>query len=217
MKLMKATFVFVAAGWVLGCGNGSQSSTGSGGSGGSGGQTTSSSGGSGGSGGQGGSGGSGGQSTGSGGAAVDDCQAQAEAVKVACMGQADRTCLFDHYKTLFCPTERADVLAAGLACLKQFSQDSCRTFSDPSGAGDCVKTAFAKFDLTKAKELATVIQGKCNSATVDQILNAAEPPIAVLTDADIEKAKTCVTGAADCQAATDCFKTQFPDFFNCPM
>ncbi len=145
---------------------------------------------------------------------VAECKKTAESVRNACGGQADRECLFEQY-ALLCESERAAVLTAGLKCLLQFSSGSCRTFSDPSGAEECVGAAFAKFDTKDATAAAQALIGVCAEASVDGLLNRAEPPFSMVGSATLDTFNACVQNVTGCEPAIECYKAEFAGIWSC--
>lgn len=158
--------------------------------------------------------GNGGTATGDAGADVARCQSTAAAVTC---GDTGRQCAARALSTA-CTTERADLLADALACIRDNSDASgCRSFADPSGADTCIHAALqsgAARVIDVAMQL-SLICGPSFPATVDEAMYGMTPPLPTLSDASLAAITTCVMAAADCTAATACFSSRYPQPYAC--
>lgn len=150
-------------------------------------------------------------------AEIAACHAIAATVAADCNGQADRTC--EHTTGAgYCDTERADVLAAAYQCLHEHSvgTGSCRTFSDPSGAETCLADVAAAHDVTHATAVATLLHDRCSSSTpVEQYVQRSIVPLMALSDATLDRMEACMTAAADCETAANCYLDEYQVLFAC--
>lgn len=148
---------------------------------------------------------------------VARCTSTAAMVATACAGQADRTC--EHTQGgMRCTTERADVLADAYQCLLDASTGtgSCRTYGDPSGATSCLDTLASETTLTAAgTALVDHIVALCSTLTRTEVIRNAPVPIMALSDATIGRLDTCISAAADCDAAEACVLAEYATIAAC--
>lgn len=137
--------------------------------------------------------------------AVAACQQAAAAYAALCTNDGQRTCHVAAYGTYCSAAAQPSAAAAALDCLRvNSSSDSCRTFSDPSGASACVEGALAPTQTAARAQLASVYEGLCNLPWLNQF--TFEAPFALLSPAQLEAVSTCVNGAATCEDADRCLR-----------
>lgn len=141
---------------------------------------------------------------------------EAIAASITC-SDADREC---GHRALgaHCGSERSDVLAEDLACIREHSTDSCRSFPDPSGANACIEAVHARFGFEAAIPLADLFAARCAGdfpASRDAAIHRMVPPLATLSTASLEALTPCVEAATSCAAARACFEARYPDVYAC--
>ncbi|MDQ3035752.1 MAG: hypothetical protein M3Y87_25335 [Myxococcota bacterium] len=138
------------------------------------------------------------------------------AASITC-SDADRQC---GHRALgaHCATERSDVLAADLECIRAHSEDSCRSFPDPSGAEECIRAAHDLAGYAPALPLADRLAARCADAfpdSRDAAIHRMVPPLATLSATSLDALMPCVEAATSCDAAMLCFEARYPAVYAC--
>ena len=140
------------------------------------------------------------------GADLARCRAAAAAFAGVCTDDGDRVCHVAEYAAFCNETGQPALYAAALDCLRTNSgAGSCRTFSDPSGAGDCVAAVYASASNAMVTSVTARINALCTTATV--VPHVAEPPLWALSTGQLASAQTCLAAATDCVGTEACFAT----------
>lgn len=145
---------------------------------------------------------------------VVQCHTLAESIATACGGQEERTCEWTELAAL-CDSEDAPALNVAMQCILDASSGgSCRTFSDPSGAFDCLGEMLESEVSDGERDLAESMVALC-ATDADRFLYRWTPPLAVLAESTTDTLSDCVALASDCAAAEACFEPLLTEAIAC--
>lgn len=132
------------------------------------------------------------------------CRAAAAAYAGVCTSDGARVCHIAKYGAFCNETGQPALYAAALDCLRvNSSAAGCRTFSDPSGAADCVAAVYASASNAMVTSVTARISALCTTSRV--VPHQFEPPLFALSTEQLASAATCFAAATDCAGAEACY------------
>lgn len=135
---------------------------------------------------------------------VAACSEAAAAYAALCTNDGARTCQVAAYANYCAGAVAPRAGAAALDCLRNESEsDSCRTFADPSGAADCVASAVGPAALAGFDRLVDAFLAVCPDGAFSSPARF-EPPLVLLSPAQLDATSDCLTGSDNCDAAFAC-------------
>lgn len=135
----------------------------------------------------------------------DPCADAAEEFAAVCSNAGARTCQAAAYAAYCENAMEPEAAAAALDCLRnESSSGSCRTFSDPSGAQECVANELGPLTRPEWTSIVAKFVLVCGRAATPVTF---EPPFVFLSQAQVDAVDACVDGATSCEAAQACLAT----------
>lgn len=132
-----------------------------------------------------------------------DCQAAAAAYAALCTSDGDRTCHVAAYASFCSEGASPGLYADALDCLRTNSaSNSCRTFSDPSGAAGCVDAVYAGATSAAIDGIMARIVELCGGTPGNPA--RTEPPLQARTATELSDLAACLDAATTCDGAGTC-------------
>jgi len=132
---------------------------------------------------------------------AERCEEAAASYASVCQNDGGRSCRAPLYADFCADSPEAGRYADGLDCLAEFSEDgSCRTFSDPSVARDCLQGL--DFDISDEVQRVSDAIGDACQRSQDPV--EFDPPLPALSSDRLQALEACADQSTSCQAFFDC-------------